>query len=159
MITSTEGGLWVNPTIGLMSKSLGLLVVVKVYLCMRDAKNRNNSVNAKDFPRQSLLPEKNSNIFFFSGMFLSKWLMFENIEIYFCWRNFLDFLEDTLLLLQIKSNKWKLKLSTYYLHTYLFQKECWVHFSHIFHQYPKIFLDKTHLGLEMPVDFWWFDVN
>ena len=117
MITSTEGGLWVNPTIGLMSKSLGFLVVVKVYLCMRDAKNRNNSVNAKDFPRQSLLPEKNSNIFFFSGMFLSKWLMFENIEIYFCWRNFLDFLEDTLLLLQIKSNKWKLKLSTYYLHT------------------------------------------
>ena len=64
MMTSTEGGLWVNPTIGLMSKSLGLLVVVKVYLCMRDAKNRNNSVNAKDFPRQSLLPERNSNIFF-----------------------------------------------------------------------------------------------
>ena len=62
MITSTEGGLWVNPTIGLMSKSLGSLVVVKVYLCMRDAKNRNNSVNAKDFPRQSLLPGKNSNI-------------------------------------------------------------------------------------------------
>ena len=71
MITSTEGGLWVNPTIGLMSKSLGSLVVVKVYLCMRDAKNRNNSVNAKDFPRQSLLPGKNSNILLY--FFLNEW--------------------------------------------------------------------------------------
>ena len=85
MITSTEGGLWVNPTIGLMSKSLGFLVVVKVYLCMRDAKNKNNSVNAKDLPRQSLLPGKNNNIL----IYFSKILMFENIDIYFYSRKYL----------------------------------------------------------------------
>ena len=55
--------------VGVKSNSSGLVVVVKWYLCMRDAKNRNVSVNAKDFPRQSLFPERKkiSIIVHFSG--------------------------------------------------------------------------------------------
>ena len=52
---------------------------------MRDAKNKNNSVNAKDLPRQSLLPGKNNNIL----IYFSKILMFENIDIYFYSRKYL----------------------------------------------------------------------
>ena len=55
--------------VGVKSNSSGLVVVVKWYLCMRDAKNSNVSVNAKDFPRQSLFPERKkiSIIVHFSG--------------------------------------------------------------------------------------------
>ena len=57
IITSVWGGSWVTWIFGVKSNCWEL-VVVKLYLCMRDAKKRNNSVNAKDFPRQSRLPEK-----------------------------------------------------------------------------------------------------
>ncbi len=60
-MTTLKGlGDWVNVTTGSMSSLVKSdSVDLKVYRCIRDAKNRNSSVIANVFPRQSLFPVVN----------------------------------------------------------------------------------------------------
>ena len=58
-ITSNGLGVWVNITTGSMSIILrSSWTDLKWYLCIRAAKNKNNSDSANDRPKQSRLPEK-----------------------------------------------------------------------------------------------------